>query len=60
MLEAAIEAGADECISADETHTFLSGVDGYAQVREALEAKLGVPEAAAIEWRPQNTFPVPD
>ncbi|OJU56489.1 MAG: transcriptional regulator, partial [Alphaproteobacteria bacterium 62-8] len=60
MLEAAIEAGADECISADETHTFLSGVDGYAQVREALEAKLGVPEAAAIEWRPQNAVPVPD
>jgi YebC/PmpR family DNA-binding regulatory protein len=60
MLEAAIEAGADECISADEAHTFLSGVDGYAQVREALEAKLGVPEAAAIEWRPQNTVPVPD
>jgi YebC/PmpR family DNA-binding regulatory protein len=60
MLEAAIEAGADESISASEGHEFLCRVEDFAAVREALEAKLGPPQSARIIWRPTNTVPVSD
>ena len=59
MLEAALEAGADECISG-ETHEFIASPESFAAVRDALEAKLGAPASAAISWRPQNTVAVPD
>ena len=59
MLEAALEAGADECISG-ETHEFIASPESFAAVRDALEAKLGAPASAAIIWRPQNTVAVPD
>ena len=55
MLEAALEAGADECVSDAEAHEFLTSLESFASVREALEAKLGAPQSAAIIWRPQNT-----
>jgi YebC/PmpR family DNA-binding regulatory protein len=60
MLEAAIEAGADESISSSEGHEFLCRVEDFAAVREALEAKLGPPQSAKIVWRPTNTVPVSD
>jgi YebC/PmpR family DNA-binding regulatory protein len=60
MLEAALEAGADECVSSDEGHEFLTSVESFAGVRDALEAKLGAPQSAAIIWRPQNNVAVPD
>jgi len=59
MLEAALEAGADECISG-ESHEFITSPESFATVRDALEAKLGPPASAAIIWRPQNTVAVPD
>ncbi len=59
MLEAALEAGADECISG-ESHEFITTPESFATVRDALEAKLGAPASAAILWRPQNTVAVPD
>ena len=60
MLEAALEVGADECVSTAEGHEFLTGLDTFLTVREALEARLGPPGSAAITWRPQNTIVVPD
>ncbi|HEX4079909.1 MAG TPA: YebC/PmpR family DNA-binding transcriptional regulator [Rhizomicrobium sp.] len=60
MLEAAIEAGAEECVSTDEIHEFLTGPESFAAVREALEAKLGPPQSAKLEWRPQNTVAIGD
>jgi YebC/PmpR family DNA-binding regulatory protein len=60
MLEAAIEAGADECVSGEEMHEFLCGVETFGQVRDALEARLGPAGSLKIEWRPQNSVPVPD
>jgi YebC/PmpR family DNA-binding regulatory protein len=60
MLEAALEAGADECISSADSHEFITGIENFAQVRDALEAKLGAPAGAAITWRPQNTVQVAD
>ena len=58
MLEAAIEAGADECLSGDEGHEFLCAVDSFGEVREALEKKLGPPSAARIVWKAQSTVAV--
>jgi len=58
MLEVAIEAGADESISSSEGHEFLSKVEDFAAVRDALEAKLGAPVSAKIMWRPGNTVQV--
>src|ERR1700760_1586107 len=60
MLEAALETGADECVSTDEGHEFLTSMEDFAGVRDALEAKLGAPASAAIVWRPQNTVAVAD
>ena len=58
MLELAIEAGADESISSSEGHEFLTKVEDFAAVRDALEAKLGAPVSAKIIWRPGNTVQV--
>ena len=60
MLEAAIEAGADECVSGEEMHEFLTGIESFGAVRDALEAKLGPAQSAKIEWRPQTTTAVSD
>jgi YebC/PmpR family DNA-binding regulatory protein len=60
MLEAAIEAGAEESISSSEGHEFLCRVEDFAGVRDALEAKLGPAQSAKIVWRPATTVPVSD
>jgi transcriptional/translational regulatory protein YebC/TACO1 len=60
MLEAALETGAHECISTAEGHEFLTGMEDFAGVRDALEARLGAPASAAIVWRAQTNVAVPD
>jgi len=60
MLEAALETGADECVSTEEGHEFLTSIESFAAVRDALEAKLGAPASAAIAWRPKTGVEVPD
>jgi len=60
MLEAAIEAGADESLSSSDGHEFLCKAEDFAAVRDALEAKLGAPQSAKIVWRPLNTVAVAD
>ncbi len=58
MLEAAIEAGAEDCQSSDESHEVTCAADDFAQVREALEEKFGPAESANIVWRPNNLTPI--
>ena len=60
MLEAALDCGANECVSTAEGHEFLTSMEDFATVRDALEAKLGTPASAAIVWRPQNFVAVAD
>jgi YebC/PmpR family DNA-binding regulatory protein len=60
MLEAALECGANECVSTAEGHEFLTSMEDFATVRDALEARLGAPASAAIVWRPQSIVAVPD
>lgn len=58
MLDMAIEAGADECISGDDGHEFLCAVDNFGEVRDGLEAKLGAAVLAQVVWKPQNSVAV--
>jgi len=58
MLEAAIEAGADECESGDEAHEFVCAPDQLHEVRDALEKQLGEAERSGLVWRPQNQVSV--
>jgi YebC/PmpR family DNA-binding regulatory protein len=58
MLEAAIEAGAEDCRSDESGHEIVCAPDDLAAVRDALEARLGPPEAARLGWRPQATVPI--
>jgi YebC/PmpR family DNA-binding regulatory protein len=60
MLEAALEAGADDCQSDDEDHRFYCEAGTLHEVVGALEDKLGEPKTAQITWRPQNTIGVDD
>jgi YebC/PmpR family DNA-binding regulatory protein len=60
MLEAAVEAGAEDCESSDEGHEVVCAPDELAAVQEQLEARFGPPEQATLTWRPQATVPVDD
>ncbi len=53
VFEAALEAGADDVSSTDETHEIWTDVASLHEVARALEAKLGEPESAKLAWRPQ-------
>jgi YebC/PmpR family DNA-binding regulatory protein len=55
MLEAAIEAGADDVESDEDGHEVHTTLENLFAVRDALEARFGTPESAKMEWRPNNT-----
>ncbi|OWJ64410.1 YebC/PmpR family DNA-binding transcriptional regulator [Inquilinus limosus] len=55
MFEAALEAGADDVQSDDETHTVTTTVEGFAAVRDALEETFGAPDSSGLVWRPLNS-----
>ena len=58
VMEAAIEAGADDVESDEETHTIYTAFEDLNEVAQALEAALGAPKSAAIVWRPKSLTPV--
>jgi YebC/PmpR family DNA-binding regulatory protein len=60
MLEAAIEAGAEDVISGEDGHQIFTSTDSLAEVTKALEAKFGEPRKSAMTWKPQNTVAVDD
>lgn len=60
MLEAAIEAGADDAGTDDEAHEIVCAPDQLTAVRDALEARFGPAESAKLGWRPQTTVPIAD
>ena len=55
MLEAAIEAGAENAESTAEGHEVTCAVEDFFAVRDALEARFGEPESARLDWRPTTT-----
>src|SRR5437762_5189657 len=60
ILEAAIEAGAEDVVSSAESHEIYAAQDRFGAVAKALEAKFGEPRKASLVWRPQNTVSVDD
>ena len=55
MLEAAIEAGAENVEHDAEAHEVTCAVDDFFAVRDALEARFGAPETAKLDWRPTTS-----
>jgi YebC/PmpR family DNA-binding regulatory protein len=60
MLEAAIEAGADDVISGADGHEVITALESLRDAQKALEAKFGEPRKASLVWRPQNNIAVDD
>ncbi|QCE35468.1 YebC/PmpR family DNA-binding transcriptional regulator [Acetobacteraceae bacterium] len=56
ILEAALEAGAENVDTDEEIHEILTSPDTLMAVREELEKRLGDPRSAKLDWRPQNTL----
>jgi YebC/PmpR family DNA-binding regulatory protein len=55
MLEAAIEAGADNVESDADWHEVTCAVDDFFTVRDMLETSFGEPETARLDWRPTTS-----
>ncbi len=60
MLEAAIEAGAEDVVSSEDGHEVYCAADSLAEVARALEARFGEPRKTALIWRAQTTVNVDD
>ena len=60
VLEAAIEAGADDVVSDEHGHVIYCESARLGEVSKALEARFGEPRKSALVWKAQNTVPVDD
>jgi YebC/PmpR family DNA-binding regulatory protein len=60
VLEAAIDAGADDVVSNDDGHQIVTTPETLRDVAKALEAKFGEPRKAALIWKPQNNIALDD
>jgi YebC/PmpR family DNA-binding regulatory protein len=58
MMEAAIEAGADDVSSDAAGHTIVCAFESIGAVAAALEAKIGAPESVKTVWKPNLTTTV--
>ena len=60
IMEAAIDAGADDAISSEDGHEITTSLEGLRDVASALEERFGEPRKAALVWRPQTSIAVDD
>ncbi|MDO8902434.1 MAG: YebC/PmpR family DNA-binding transcriptional regulator [Phenylobacterium sp.] len=58
VMEAAIEAGAEDVESDEDTHTIFTAFEDLSEVAQTLEASLGEAKSTAIAWRPKTLTPV--
>jgi YebC/PmpR family DNA-binding regulatory protein len=58
VMEAAIEAGAEDVESDEEGHTIFTAYESFAEVAAALEASLGEAKSTKIIWRPKGGTPI--
>jgi len=58
VMEAAIEAGADDVLSDDDGHTIYCAFEAIGEVSKALESALGEAESVKVIWKPKNSMPV--
>jgi len=55
VMDAAIEAGAEDVESSDEGHIIYTGDTDLNEVSTALETSLGESESTKLIWKPQTT-----
>ncbi|MEO1198121.1 MAG: YebC/PmpR family DNA-binding transcriptional regulator [Pseudomonadota bacterium] len=55
VLEAAIDAGADDVQSSDDGHTIITAFEDLGEVAKGLETSLGEAESVRTIWKPQTT-----
>lgn len=58
IMDAAIEAGADDAQTDEDGHTILCAFEDIGDVSKALESALGEAESIKAIWKPQTTAPV--
>ncbi|CAN7315924.1 MULTISPECIES: YebC/PmpR family DNA-binding transcriptional regulator [unclassified Devosia] len=58
VMEAAIEAGADDVETDEEGHYIYTSFEAMVEVSAALEKVLGEAEAVKAIWKPQNETPI--
>jgi len=58
VLEAAIEAGADDVESDEDGHRIWTSIDNLHEVARALEPLIGEGEGAKLAWRPSTEVEV--
>lgn len=58
MFEAALDAGAEDVLSADALHEIVTDPADFGAVRDALTERFGDPQQARLAWRPQTTVAV--
>lgn len=58
VMEAAIEAGAEDVATDEDGHYITCGFEDIGDVSKALEATLGEADMVKAIWRAQNTVPV--
>jgi YebC/PmpR family DNA-binding regulatory protein len=58
VMDAAIEAGADDVSSDENGHAIICAFENIGDVSKAIEAALGEAESVKVIWRPQNSVPV--
>jgi YebC/PmpR family DNA-binding regulatory protein len=58
MLEAAIEAGADDVLSDEDGHVVYCAADSLGDVAAKLSQTLGEPDSSKVVWRPNMTTPL--
>jgi YebC/PmpR family DNA-binding regulatory protein len=58
VMEAALEAGAEDVESDEDGHTIFTAFDALNEVAQALEAALGPAKSTRLVWRPKALTPV--
>ena len=58
IMEAAIEAGADDVETDEDGHTIYTAFDQLTDVAAALEATLGPAKSTQLAWRPKALTPL--
>ncbi|MBN66733.1 MAG: YebC/PmpR family DNA-binding transcriptional regulator [Rickettsiales bacterium] len=58
MLEAAIEAGAENCETTEEHHEITCEHTEFSSVRDALQDSVGEPKSGKLAWVPKSSTPI--
>ena len=58
VMEAAIEAGAEDVESDEDSHTVFTAFEDLSEVAQALETLLGAAKSTNIVWRPKTLTPI--